>query len=248
MRPLIITVEDDAIISELVEFNLRNEGYDVLAYRDGKSMLAEKNEFDDPALFILDIMLPDMDGFEICAKIKQQQKFEMVPVIMLTARGSETDKVKALDIGADDYITKPFGVREFLARVNANVRRYMKLTGKSLRTESMGTAENEDAMDKKIMSYDDIRLDDNKHRVYKGDDEIEMTHREYELLKFMMQNRGTAYSRDDLLARVWGYEYAGETRTVDVHIRQLRRKLEKDDSNPCIIETVRGRGYRFTER
>lgn len=248
MKPLIVTVEDDAVISELVAFNLQSEGYDVLSFNNGQSMLDQKDTFRNLTLFILDIMLPDMDGFEICAKIKKIQQFEMVPIIMLTARGSEADKVKALDIGADDYITKPFGVREFLARVNANVRRYIKLIGGSLRTEISGTAEPMDDRNPAVLSYAGIRLDDVKHRVFKGETEIEMTHREYELLKYMMLNRGIAYSRDALLTSVWGYEYAGETRTVDVHIRQLRRKIEEDDANPQIIETVRGRGYRFTER
>lgn len=248
MRPLIVTVEDDAVISELVGFNLQNEGYDVLAFRDGRSMLENQEKFKNLTLFILDIMLPDMDGFEICSKIKQNPQLELVPIIMLTARGSETDKVKALDLGADDYITKPFGVREFLARVNTNVRRYIKLIGGSVRSEVAAQSEPRHEKDPAILSYAGILLDDEKHRVYKDGGEIEMTHREYELLKFMMQNRGIAYSRDALLSNVWGYEYAGETRTVDVHIRQLRRKIEEDDANPQIIETVRGRGYRFTER
>ena len=248
MKPLIVTVEDDAVISELVGFNLQNEGYAVRAFHDGKSMLEQKSTFKNLTLFILDIMLPDMDGFEICSKIKQDPQFDMIPIIMLTARGSEADKVRALDIGADDYITKPFGVREFLARVNTNVRRYIKLIGGSLRTEVSNSPDTASEKDPMVLSFAGIRLDDGKHRVYKGDSEIEMTHREYELLKHMMLNRGIAYSRDALLTSVWGYEYAGETRTVDVHIRQLRRKIEDDDANPQIIETVRGRGYRFTER
>lgn len=263
MKPLIVTVEDDAIISELVEFNLQNEGYDVRTFRDGISMLEQKDTFENLSLFILDIMLPDMDGFEICSRIKKNPKFDMIPIIMLTARGSEADKVRALDIGADDYITKPFGVREFLARVNANIRRYIKLTGGSLRTEipnnnsnsnnsnsnsNSSNNENDRKKDSTVLSYAGIQLDDEKHRVFKNGMEIEMTNREYELLKFLMNHRGVAYSRDALLTSVWGYEYAGETRTVDVHIRQLRRKVELDDANPQIIETVRGRGYRFTER
>ena len=248
MKPLIVTVEDDSVISELVGFNLQNEGYEVLAFRDGKSMFENKSIFKNLTLFVLDIMLPDMDGFEICARIKQDPQFEMVPIIMLTARGSEADKVKAFETGADDYITKPFGVREFLARVNTNVKRFIKLTGGSLRTEIPNKYEEEREKGPAILAFAGIHIDDEKHRVYKGNTEIEMTHREYELLKFMMQNRGIAYSRDALLTNVWGYEYAGETRTVDVHIRQLRRKIEEDDANPKIIETVRGRGYRFTER
>lgn len=248
MKPLIVTVEDDLIISELVEFNLINEGYDVKSYHAAGKMFSEKDSFENLALFILDIMLPDVDGFEICRIIKTMPEFEMVPIIMLTARGSEKDKVAALDTGADDYITKPFGVREFLARVNANVRRFMKLIGTTPKTEIPLPDIADVSKDAKVITCAGIRLDDEKHRVYKGSAVIEMTNREYELLKFLMVNAGIAYSRNDLLNHVWGYEYAGETRTVDVHIRQLRRKIEVDDSNPKIIETVRGRGYRFAER
>ena len=246
MKPLIVIVEDDKTISELVEFNLTNEGYDVKSYGNGREMFSLRETFADVSLFILDIMLPDMDGFEIYVKLRKIPIFESVPIIMLTAMGSEKDKVKALDSGADDYITKPFGVREFIARVNANIRRYVKLQGTSVDNEFTTAPDNEKS--DKLINIAGIELDDGKHRVFKGGKEIDMTNREYELLKFMMKNKGIAYSRDDLLSYVWGYEYAGETRTVDVHIRQLRRKLENDDSNPSVIETVRGRGYRFTER
>jgi len=246
MKTLIVTVEDDKTISELVEFNLKNEGYDVKNFRSGREMFNERDSFTDVSLFILDIMLPDMDGFEICVKLRKIPAFESIPIIMLTAMGSEKDKVKALDSGADDYITKPFGVREFIARVNANIRRYIKSQGLIEESDLPGILEKE--KNARLISIAGIELDDEKHRVFKSGKEIEMTNREYELLKFMMKNKGIAYTRDDLLSYVWGYEYAGETRTVDVHIRQLRRKLEDDDSDPRIIETVRGRGYRFTER
>lgn len=249
MKPLIVTVEDDATIAELVEFNLRNDGYEVISFRDGNSMLADKERtrFVNLSLFILDIMLPGIDGLEICSRIRKIPEFEDVPVIMLTARGSESDKVRALDNGADDYITKPFGVREFLARVNANIRRFVRQNGDNLRTETADSPVRANQVSTSLISHAGITIDDEKHRVYKGESEIEMTHREYELLKFLIRNKGVAYSRDDLLAHVWGYEYAGETRTVDVHIRQLRRKIEENDANPRIIETVRGRGYRFTD-
>lgn len=247
MKPLIITVEDDAIISELIEFNLSNEGYDVKSYNNGITMLDEVRGLSNVALFILDIMLPGMDGFEICRQIRQIPDMDIIPIIMLTARSNEKDKVNALDSGADDYITKPFGVREFLARVNTNIRRYMKLSGATPKTE----ISNEEMVFKpkndKIIIYADIKLDDEKHRVFKGQEEIEMTNREYELLKFLMINKGIAFTREDLLGHVWGYEYAGETRTVDVHIRQIRRRIEKDDANPELIKTIRGRGYRFSE-
>jgi two-component system alkaline phosphatase synthesis response regulator PhoP len=267
-KPVVVIVEDDSVISELLVFNLKNDGYESRAFRDGQSLFEalQKSSLQEISLFILDIMLPGMDGFEICAKIRENPSYSWVPILMLTARGSENDKVKGLETGADDYLTKPFGMREFLARVQAQVRRYQQLAG-SLSdglsgsmsgsvSESMsgstidGSAagkSGEDLTRPGLIKVEDILLDDIKHRVYRQGREIEMTNREYELLKFLMIHRGAAYSRDDLLNYVWGYEYSGETRTVDVHIRQLRRKLEQDDSNPVLIETVRGRGYRFKE-
>jgi len=261
--PYVVLVEDDAVIAELIVYNLTNEGYAVKSFRNGKAMFDELLEINEVCLFILDIMLPGMDGFEICRNVRANQSFSLVPIIMLTARGTESDKVKGLEAGADDYVTKPFGIREFLARVNAQKRRYNAsmnyqqdalVSGVPMQTPLQGTPTS-DSSDLHVRSssaagileHAGIVLDDVKHRVFAGNNEIEMTNREYELLKFLMQNRGIAYSRDDLLNHVWGYEYSGETRTVDVHIRQLRRKLEKDDANPVIIETVRGRGYRFCE-
>lgn len=244
MKPLIVIVEDDRVISELVKFNLESEGYEVKAFESAEDMFNKVDTFDNLSLFVLDIMLSGIDGFEICKRIKENPSLESIPVIMLTARGSEKDKVRALDTGADDYITKPFGVREFLARANANIRRHLK----SLDIPERGNEDFSGTTKTKTLECAGIRIDDGKHRVYKNGKEIDMTNREYELLKFMMNNKGIAYSREDLLTRVWGYDYAGETRTVDVHIRQLRRKLEDEDSDPHIIETVRGRGYRFTEK
>lgn len=263
-KPLIVLVEDDAVIAELIEYNLKSEGYDVKSYRNGSAMFSELAEIEGICLFILDIMLPGMDGFEICRRVKESGKYPLVPIVMLTARGTEGDKVKGLEAGADDYITKPFGIREFLARVHAQVRRYNtslqhtpaadceKPEQTAAPVEPQYTAPSVESGSRQgsqtaKLEFAGILLDDIRHRVYADDKEIEMTNREYELLKFLMQNRGVAYSRDDLLNYVWGYEYSGETRTVDVHIRQLRRKIEKDDANPVIIETVRGRGYRFCE-
>lgn len=325
VRPLIVLVEDDAVIAELLEFNLQNEGYATRSFRDGPAMFAALPGLGPVALFILDIMLPGMDGFEICASLKKDPAFEWLPVLMLTARSTEFDKVRGLETGADDYLTKPFGMREFMARVQALIRRYRKLnhlrnpqgswphpagadiTGPGAAQSGMtsdsqawqpvagqatpadrapgaqspaysqspvvpaaafsgppvihsgapapyagGPAAHASASapytggPELITSYP-VTIDDARHRVYKGQQEIEVTNREYELLKFLMLHRGVAYSRDDLLNYVWGYEYIGETRTVDVHIRQLRRKLEDDDANPVLIETVRGRGYRFRE-
>jgi len=221
-------------------------------------------------------MLPGMDGFEICSRLRSRKEYAVTPVIMLTARASETDKVRGLGVGADDYITKPFGIREFLARVASQIRRYEAMCdflsedggeliieseetnreraalfstrapveGETSIRETFGTDENQNMT---VLESGSIQLDDARHRVFLEGSEVDMTHREYELLKYLMRNRGVAFSRDDLLNRVWGYEYVGETRTVDVHIRQLRKKLEKDDAHPEYIETVRGRGYRFRE-
>lgn len=257
----IVLVEDDAAIAELIQYNLTNEGFEVMSFRNGTLMFDALPGIEGICLFLLDIMLPGMDGFSICQKIREDETFSIVPVIMLTARATESDKVRGLESGADDYVTKPFGIREFLARVHAQVRRFEKsqflmshseLSSTDPETDASGTAT--PALDvvpvrtgSGIIRCANITLDDVKHRVYSSGVEIEMTNREYELLKFLMTNRGVAYSRDDLLNHVWGYEYSGETRTVDVHIRQLRRKIERDDANPEIIETVRGRGYRFCE-
>ncbi|NLW12351.1 MAG: response regulator transcription factor [Clostridiaceae bacterium] len=264
VEPVIVLVEDDAVISELIEFNLKNEGYAVQCYRSGDQLLADidlKNDI-EVSLFILDIMLPGIDGFELCRRLRKLENYELTPVLMLTARGAESDKVKGLENGADDYLTKPFGMREFMARVSALIRRYKQIIDLQANNETYRDAKTVVSSERKLsetsngtqtirpgmISSHNITIDDIRHRVYKDQDEIEMTHREYELLKFLMIHKGVAYSRDDLLNYVWGYEYSGETRTVDVHIRQLRRKLEQDDARPIMIETVRGRGYRFSDK
>lgn len=257
----IVIVEDDTMIAELIEFNLQNDGYDTRRFGDGPSMLAALPQLMPVALFILDIMLPGPDGFEILKIIKSRADTETIPVLMLTARSSESDKVKGLTIGADDYQTKPFGIREFLARVNALLRRYGKRV--ALETEP-ASADGEPDSRRNVpivpvvagtqdhagttIGYGPVLIDDARHRIYIDGVEVDMTNREYELLKYLVQHRGIAYTRDELLNAVWGYDYGGETRTVDVHIRQLRRKIEIDDANPVLIETVRGRGYRFTDR
>lgn len=259
-RPLLIIVEDEQSIAELLEFNLQNEGYACKSFTCGKDLFRFLEEEGKPAaaLFILDLMLPDMDGFEICKALREDEQYQLSLVMMLTARGSEQDKVKGLETGADDYMTKPFGMREFLARVRALLRRRNKLLRAAVREDDRNEAETalpepvlpaeapEDESRRPIVVHD-LVLDDVRHKVSKGGQILEMTHREYELLKFLMLHRGNAYSRDDLLNYVWGYDYSGETRTVDVHIRQLRRKIEDDASKPVLIETVRGFGYRFCE-
>lgn len=245
----IILVEDDAVIAELLVFNLQNEGYETFAFREGRSLFQQLEQLPAPDLFILDLMLPGMDGFEICTRLRGLAACELVPILMLTARSTENDKVRGLAAGADDYLTKPFGMRELMARVQAQIRRYHK-TGRQAAIDP-GREEpaiQETAFQPGQIACRDIMLDDVRHRVFKRGQEIEMTNREYELLKYLMIHKGVAYSRDELLDRVWGYEYGGETRTVDVHIRQLRRKIEDDAANPILIETVRGRGYRWTDQ
>lgn len=258
-RPQLIIVEDEQSIAELLEFNLQNEGYACQSFVSGEDMFAylEKEAYPPVTLFILDLMLPNMDGLEICERLRASQTYQYSLVMMLTARGTEQDKVKGLEIGADDYVTKPFGIREFLARVRALLRRHVKMLRQQTENQVSPLPEYtlqapnnppspEDDKRKQIRAGD-IILDDARHVVFKDTQELEMTHREYELLKFLMLHRGNAYSRDDLLNYVWGYDYSGETRTVDVHIRQLRRKIEDDSSKPELIQTVRGFGYRFKE-
>ncbi len=246
-KPKVILVEDDRVISELVAFNLEEDGFTVQAYRTGTALFQDLGSIGQPALFILDLMLPGMDGYEICTRLRRDKRFTLTPIILLTARGTESDKVRGLDAGADDYLTKPFGMRELLARVRAQTRRHQKILKATGHTTEDTAPDEPHLVEQGRIACCNIALDDVRHRVFRDGDEIEMTHREYELLKHLMLHRGVAFSREDLLNSVWGYDYGGETRTVDVHIRQLRRKLEQDDANPILIQTVRGRGYRFTD-
>lgn len=235
-KTVIALVEDDAMIRELVAYNLDQDGYETHAFEEGGALFHALERL-TPSLFILDVMLPGMDGFAICQRLRQDPRTADRPIMMLTARSGEQDKVYGLDQGADDYMVKPFGVRELLARVHALLRRAARAgAGQAQAREAAG------------LRCRDIWLDDVAHRVFKGEREVEVTHREYELLRHLMRHPGVAFTRDDLLSAIWGYDYAGETRTVDVHIRGLRRKLEDDAANPVLIETVRGRGYRFCEK
>lgn len=226
MTMTILIVDDEEPIQELLRFNLENEGYSVLTAFDGPSalkMIEEKR----PDLVVLDVMLPGMDGLEVCNQLRQNSKFRDLPVIMLTAKGEEIDKVLGLELGADDYLTKPFSPRELLARIRARLRRVKPQT-----------LENE-------LIRGDLRIDLNRFQVSVRGEEVELTPKEFELLRVLAAHPGKVYSRDELLERIWGYEYAGDTRTVDVHVRHLRQKVEKDPSNPEYIETLRGIGYRL---
>ncbi|MGB9779992.1 response regulator transcription factor [Caldanaerobacter sp.] len=226
----VLIIEDEVHILELLRYNLEAAGYKVMASENGKEGL-EKALDEKPDLVILDLMLPDMDGLEICKILKNNEDTKNIPIIMLTARSEEFDKVLGLELGADDYITKPFSVRELLARVKAVLRR----------------TQQGDEGKEEIIKFGDIVIDTGKHTVYKRGKPLDLTLKEFELLKLLSQNKGKVLTRDYLLDKVWGYEYAGETRTVDVHIRHLRKKIEDDDKAPAYIETVRGIGYKLKD-
>ncbi len=228
VKRTIYLVEDESHIQELIKYNLEASGYGISAYLSGEEMF-QHCESILPDMFILDVMLPGMDGYAILRKIRQDSKLKNLPVIMLTARSEEFDRVLGLELGADDYITKPFSIRELTARVKALFRR------SEIPMESVS----------ETLSAGVITMDLERHVVYKGDQKLDLTLKEFELLKILIQNRGRVLSRDTLLEKVWGFDYFGETRTVDVHIRYLRQKIEQDDSKPEYIETVRGVGYRF---
>lgn len=224
----VLIVEDEMSISDIISFNLKKEGYETDTAYDGEEGLkkALDSKFD---LILLDIMLPQMDGFQVCRKIREKSS---VPIIMLTAKEEEVDKVLGLELGADDYITKPFGMRELIARIKANIRR----------TEFSGS---ETETDSRITEYGNIIIDMVKYEVRKNDVPLELTLREFELLKYLVQKADQVFSREQLLEKVWGYEYYGDIRTVDVTIRRLREKVEDDPGNPRYIMTKRGIGYYF---
>ena len=217
----IYIVEDDVNIREIERYALKNSGYEVEEFDCGADMF-RRIEQKIPALLLLDIMLPNEDGLDILTKLRSDKNTEKLPVIMVTAKTSELDKVKGLDLGADDYISKPFGVMELISRVKALLRR----------TSSVQE-------DKKI-AYKDIEIDNDKHAVYTNGEICELTFKEYELLKYMMINKGIVLSRDKIMNQVWGFDYQGESRTVDMHIKTLRQKL--GDAGSC-IKTVRNVGY-----
>lgn len=223
----ILIIEDDDHIIELLKFNVENNGYQVSVAMDGQTGLNKAvNEL--PDLILLDLMLPGIDGIEICNKLKHKDRTKDIPIIMLTAKGHETDKILGLEIGADDYITKPFSVRELMTRVKVVLRRYSKEVRQETQSQIL---------------IGDLEIDHEKHEVKKDGELIKLTLKEYQLLEYLAENRGKVLSRNALLDRVWGYDYFGETRTVDVHIRHLRKKI--DDDNAEVIETIRGVGYKI---
>ena len=235
----VMVVEDDATLQEMLQFNLERQGYDVLAVGDGRLALRMARE-EKPDLILLDVMLPGADGFEVCRTLRKEMN---VPILMLTARSEEIDKIVGLELGADDYITKPFSMRELVARVKAHLRR----TELVREGAAAGTDGDELVAPRKslVMSFGNLTIDENRREVLVDDQPIKVKPKEYELLLFLLRHQGIAVSRDLILERVWGWSYDGNSRTVDVHVRWLREKIEPDPANATRIVTVRGIGYRF---
>ncbi len=224
MARKVLVVDDEPTLVAALRYNLEREGFQVLEAGDGESALHLARS-QSPDLVILDVLLPGLDGFEVCRRLRRESA---VPIIMLTAKGEEMDRVVGLELGADDYVPKPFSMRELLARVRALLRR----------------AEGGAAQATSIVSGD-LRLDLRRRQVFRNEVPLPLKPKEFDLLAFFMRHRGRAFSREELLEQVWGYDYAGDSRTVDVHVRWLREKIEETPGKPTRIITVRGLGYRF---
>ena len=224
----ILIVDDEKNIVDIIAFNLKKEGYQVITAADGEEGVKKALE-ENPDLILLDIMMPKMDGYEACKKIREKKS---TPIIMLTARAEELDKVLGLELGADDYVTKPFGVRELMARVKANLRK------STVRDEPADAPAGEG-------NFGRLDVNAERYEVRKDGKIIDLTLREFELLKFLSAQKGQVFTRETLLEKVWGYEYYGDVRTVDVTIRRLREKIEDTPNKPAYILTKRGVGYYF---
>jgi len=224
---LVLVVDDEKTLVKALTFNLEKEGFRVEQAYDGEEALNKVFAL-KPDIVVLDLMLPKVDGFEVCRQIRKKTD---IPIIMLTARGEDIDKVLGLELGADDYLTKPFNSRELVARIKAILRRSL------FREEET----------KKIAKIGNLQVDLLQHRVRLEGKDINLTSKEFALLSFLVANAGNVYSREQLLEQVWGYDYYGDVRTVDVHIRHLREKLEQDPGNPNLILTVWGTGYKIRE-
>lgn len=228
----ILVVDDEIALQETVSYNLMKQGYDVVVAGDGLSALELARRY-QPDLILLDLMLPGMDGLEVCRILRKEMN---TPVMMLTARDDEIDRVVGLEVGADDYLTKPFSMRELIARVKAMLRRVR------LMKEEMTHAVQEEPQ---IIRVDDLEINLSRREVRKKQQILPLQPREYDLLVFLASHPGRVYSREAILSTVWGWDYTGESRTVDVHIRWLREKIEDDPTRPVHLVTVRGAGYRF---
>ena len=226
----VLIVEDDRNLLDTLVYNVKKEGYDVVTSTDGEAAIVSARE-EKPDLIILDIMLPTLNGLEVCRILRKEMT---TPILMLTARNEEVDKIIGLEIGADDYMTKPFSMRELIARLRAMLRRADMTVS---RPDSPG----------KTITTGTLEIDAERHRITDSGKELELSPREYDLLVFLAINKGFVFTREQLLEKVWGYDFAGDTRTVDVHIRWLRQKIEVDPSRPEKLLTVRGAGYKLAE-
>jgi two-component system response regulator VicR len=230
MGKRILVVDDEPNIVEILRFNLQREGYEVIAAYDGPEGL-EKARAERPDLILLDVMLPGMDGFHVCEELRKTDR--LTPIIMLTAREEERDRVMGLELGADDYVVKPFSVRELLARVGTNIRRQAVLS-----EESPGSGESAG-----LLRAGRITVDPDRQAVLKDGETVDVSQREFELVRLLAASAGTVFSREQLLSQVWNYDYFGDTRAVDVAVRRLREKLEDDPASPRLLCTRRGGGY-----
>jgi two-component system alkaline phosphatase synthesis response regulator PhoP len=230
----ILVIEDEINIQELIKYNLEKNGYKVILADNGIAGLNEAVE-NVPDLILLDLMLPGLDGLEVCKRLRMEKRTKKIPIFMLTAKSEELDKVLGLELGADDYITKPFSIKELIARIRAAMRRLE------------GDRDVETKVDESniILKVKDIEIDSDKYEVRKSGEKLALTLKEFELLKMLIENEGKVMTRDFLLDKIWGYDYVGETRTVDVHIRHLRQKIKDEEGINQMIETIRGVGYRF---
>ena len=224
----VLVVEDEESFRDALAFMLRKEGFEVLTVENGPAAL-EAFQRHDPGLILLDLMLPGLNGTEVCRTIRQTSA---VPIIMLTAKDSEIDKVVGLEIGADDYVTKPFSSRELVARIRAVLRR---------------GAEGGEAAGGTVLHAGPVRMDVERHSVQIGDEEVSLPLKEFDLLEYLLRNRGRVLTREQLIDRVWGSNYVGDTKTLDVHVKRLRSKIEPDPSAPRYLVTVRGLGYKFED-
>lgn len=232
MSEKILVVEDDPTLQETLAYNLDHQGYEVETAEDGKTAV-ELAAASNPDLVVLDIMLPVMDGFEVCRILRKKSN---VPILMLTARDDEIDRVLGLEMGADDYLTKPFSMREFLARVKAQLRR-VKFDREDVDSNTPISSEK--------LVFDNLTIDLSRHELLIDNKPIYLKPKEFDLIEFLARHKGQVLSRELILERVWGWEFTGGSRTVDVHIRWLREKIEKDPASPDRIITIRGAGYRF---
>ena len=237
MSRKVLIVDDEKAIVDILNHNLKREGYDTVVAYDGEEAI-EVYKREKPDLVLLDVMLPKMDGFSVCKRIRQLAN---IPIIMVTAKEDVVDKVIGLELGADDYITKPFSVREVIARVKANLRKW---DGIEMSIKGMTTADNEETKNSTLV-FGPLVLDTYKYEAKISGKNVELTLREFELLKFLATQKGQVFSREELLEKVWGYEYFGDVRTVDVTIRRIREKIEQNPSMPELLATKRGIGYYF---